>query len=69
MKAPEQLARHFFTLIFSDNGKLPDNMRGMPAPVIRLHQRLISRSTSLGVPVHALIAPPEYRSFNPQTGT
>ncbi|WP_420354891.1 hypothetical protein [Bartonella choladocola] len=26
MKAPEQSARHFFTLIFSDNGKLPDNM-------------------------------------------
>ncbi|WP_149866664.1 hypothetical protein [Bartonella choladocola] len=69
MKAPEQLARHFFTLIFSDNVKLPDNMGELPAAVIRCHQRLISRSTSHGVPVHALIAPPEYRSFNPQTGT
>ncbi|WP_149866662.1 hypothetical protein [Bartonella choladocola] len=69
MKASEQSARHFLILIFSDNRKLPDNMGELPAPVIRLHQRLISRSTSLGVPVHALIAPPEYRSFNPRTGT
>ncbi|WP_246786479.1 MULTISPECIES: BA14K family protein [Bartonella] len=68
MKASEQSARHFFIFIFSDNGKLPDEMGAArpcypPAPTA---YKPVYQPWSAGWRNYCAS---KYRSFNPRTGT